>query len=127
MTGFIKMPAVSFGLLACLGLFALAAYTTVQRAKEIGIRKILGAGERGIVLLISQDFIRLVVIASLIAFPLAWFSANSWLDQFAYRIQINWFVFFIAGTTATFIALASIIFQALRAANMNPVKSLHAD
>ncbi len=91
------------------------------------IRKILGAGVRGIVLLISQDFIRLVVIASLIAFPLAWFSANSWLDQFAYRIQINWFVFFIAGTTATFIALASIIFQALRAAIMNPVKSLHAD
>ncbi|MDP9042224.1 MAG: ABC transporter permease, partial [Bacteroidota bacterium] len=93
-------------LLACLGLFALAAYTTVQRAKEIGIRKILGAGVREIVLLISQDFIRLVVIASLIAFPLAWFSANSWLDQFAYRIQINWLVFFIAGITATFIALA---------------------
>ena len=114
-------------LLACLGLFALAAYTTVQRAKEIGIRKILGAGVSEIVLLISQDFIRLVVIASLIAFPVAWFLANSWLHQFAYRIQINWLVFLIAGITATLIALASIIFQALRAANVNPVNSLRAD
>jgi putative ABC transport system permease protein len=114
-------------LLACLGLFALAAYTTIQRAKEIGIRKILGAGVQEIVLLISGDFIKLVVIASLIAFPVAWYSANSWLQQFAYRIHINWLVFVFAGITATLIALVSISFQALRAANVNPVTSLRSE
>jgi putative ABC transport system permease protein len=114
-------------LLACLGLFALAAYTTVQRAREIGIRKILGAGIRDIMILISGDFIKLVVIASLIAFPVAWFSANRWLQQFAYRIPISGWVFLLAGIVATFIAGASISFQALKAANANPVKSLKTD
>ena len=114
-------------LLACMGLFALAAYTTVQRAKEIGIRKILGAGAKEIVLLVSGDFVRLVLIASFIAFPIAWISADSWLRQFAYRIHISWLVFLMAGMAATFIALVSISFQALRAAEMNPVKTLKAD
>ena len=114
-------------LLACLGLFALAAYTTVQRAKEIGVRKILGAGVKEIVLLISGDFIKLVVVASLIAFPVAWFSANSWLQQFAYRISINWWVFVMAAAAAAIVALAAISSQAIKAALANPVNSLRSE
>jgi len=114
-------------ILACLGLFALAAYTTVQRAKEISIRKVLGAGIQEIVLLITGDFVKLVVIASVIAFPVAWFSANNWLQQFAYRIDIESWVFVFAGLIAVFIAMISISFQAVRAAKVNPVKSLQAN
>ena len=114
-------------LLACLGLFALAAYTTVQRAKEIGVRKILGAGVKEIVLLISGDFIKLVIVASLIAFPVAWFSANSWLQQFAYRIHINWWVFVMAAASAAIVALVAISSQAIKAAMANPVTSLRSE
>ena len=114
-------------LLACLGLFALAAYTTVQRAREIGVRKILGAGVKEIVLLISGDFIKLVMLASLIAFPVAWFSANSWLQQFAYRISINWWVFVMAAAAAAIVALAAISSQAIKAAMANPVTSLRSE
>ena len=114
-------------LLACLGLFALAAYSTVQRAKEIGIRKVLGADVLQIVMLIAGDFVKLVVIAALIAFPIAWLSMNSWLRSFAYRVNIGWWVFLIVGISATVIALLSISFQAIRAANMNPVKSLKTE
>ena len=114
-------------LLACLGLFALAAYTTVQRAKEIGVRKILGAGVKEIVLLISGDFIKLVIVASLIAFPVAWFSANSWLQQFAYRIQIDWWVFVTAAASAAIVALVAISSQAIKAAMANPVTSLRSE
>jgi putative ABC transport system permease protein len=110
--------------LACLGLFALAGYITVQRAKEIGIRKVLGAEVMQIVLLISTDFVKLVAIASLIAFPVAWISMNSWLQSFAYRVNIEWWVFLGAGLATVIIALLTISFQALRAANMNPIKSL---
>jgi len=113
--------------LACLGLFALAGYITVQRAKEIGIRKVLGAEVMQIVMLISKDFIRLVAVASLIAFPVAWMAMNSWLQSFAYRININWWVFLGAGVATTAIALLTIGFQAMRAANMNPIKSLKAE
>jgi|SRR5579871_202537 len=114
-------------ILACLGLFALAAYTTVQRTKEIGIRKVLGAGEFQIVALISGDFIKLVVLASLIAFPIAWFLMNQWLQNFAYRINISWWVFFAAGLSATTLAMISIFFQAIKAAIANPVKSLKTE
>jgi putative ABC transport system permease protein len=114
-------------LLACLGLFALAAYSTVQRAKEIGIRKVLGADVMQIVTLIAGDFIKLVVIAAVIAFPLAWLSMHSWLQGFAYRVNMGWWVFLVAGVCATVIALLSISFQAVRAANMNPVKSLKSE
>ncbi len=110
--------------LACLGLFALAGYITVQRSKEIGIRKVLGAEVMQIVMLISKDFVKLVAIASLIAFPVAWLSINNWLQSFAYRISINWWVFLAAGLATTIIALLTISFQAIRAANMNPIKSL---
>ncbi|HMH32021.1 MAG TPA: ABC transporter permease [Puia sp.] len=110
--------------LACLGLFALAGYITVQRAKEIGIRKVLGAAVIQIVILISKDFLKLVALASLVAFPLAWLSMNSWLQSFAYRISIKWWVFLAAGLVTAITALLTISFQAIRAANMNPVKSL---
>jgi len=113
--------------LACLGLFALAGYITVQRAKEIGIRKVLGAEVTQIVMLISGDFVKLVAIASLIAFPVAWLSMNSWLQSFAYRVSINWWVFLAAGLATTSIALLTIGFQAMRAANMNPIKSLKVE
>ena len=114
-------------LLACLGLFALAGFITIQRAKEIGIRKVLGAEVIQIVVLISKDFIKLVAIGALIAFPVAWISMNGWLSGFAYRINVGWWVFLIAGLATTIIALLTICFQAVRAANMNPVKSLKTE
>jgi putative ABC transport system permease protein len=114
-------------LLACLGLFALAAYSTVQRAKEIGIRKVLGAGVMQIIMLVTGDFVKLVGIASIIAFPIAWLSMRNWLQGFAYHISIGWWIFVAAGICATAIAVFSISFQAVRAANMNPVKSLKTE
>ncbi len=114
-------------LLACLGLFALAAYTTVQRAKEIGIRKVLGAGELQLVMLIARDFLKLVAIAMLVACPIAWYFLNGWLNNFAYRIQIQWVVFLISGLAAAAIAFASVFVQAYRAAVANPVKSLRTE
>lgn len=114
-------------LLACLGLFALAGFITTQRAKEIGIRKVLGAEVIQIVVLITKDFIKLVAIAAVIAFPLAWLSMNSWLQRFAFRINISWWVFLAAGLSTTVIALLTISFQAIRAANMSPVKSIKTE
>ena len=111
-------------LLACLGLFALAAYSTVQRAKEIGIRKVLGAGAWQIATLISKDFIRLVLIAALIAFPVAWLSMHGWLRNFAYRIEVGWWVFVAAALAAATIALLSIGLQVVRATRANPVDCL---
>jgi len=102
-------------------------YITVQRAKEIGIRKVLGAEAMQIVLLISKDFVKLVAIASLIAFPVAWAAMNSWLQSFAYRVNIAWWVFLAGGLATTIVALLTISFQATRAANMNPVKSLKSE
>jgi putative ABC transport system permease protein len=111
-------------LLACLGLFALAAFTAVQRTKEIGIRKVLGASLYNIASLLSADFLKLVLIAELLAFPLAWWGMHRWLQDFAYRIDINWWVFASAGLLAILIAMLTISFQAIKAALANPVKSL---
>lgn len=113
--------------IACLGLFGLAAFTAAQRTKEIGIRKVLGASVTGIVALLSKDFIKLVFIAALIAFPLAWWSMNKWLEEFAYRIQIGWWVFAAAGLAALLVALVTISYQAVKAAIANPVKSLRSE
>lgn len=113
--------------LACLGLFGLTAYAVVQRTKEIGIRKILGATIPDIVSLLSKDFLLLVLIAIVVASPLAWFAANRWLEDFTYRINIEWWVFVVAGIMALVIALATISFQAVKAALSNPVKSLRTE
>ena len=111
-------------LLACLGLFGLAAITTVQRTKEISIRKVLGADLLNICLLVSNSFLRLVIIAILIAAPLAWLAAGKWLDGFAYRIPIRIWVFPAAGAAVALLAFATVSFHALRAATANPAKSL---
>jgi len=114
-------------LLACMGLFALSAFTTAQRAKEIGIRKVLGADVAGIVGLIAKDFLKLTFIAVIIASPLAWYFMNHWLQDFAYRISINAWVFILAGGAAVLIAFITVSFQSVKAALANPVESLRSE
>ena len=113
--------------IACLGLFGLSLFTTVQRTKEIGVRKVLGASITNIVFLLSKDFLRLILISFLIAIPVAWYFMHNWLEGFAYRIPISWWIFPCAGLLAFFIAIGTVGFQTLRAAGMNPVKSLRAE
>lgn len=113
--------------ISCLGLFGLVTFTAEQRTKEIGIRKVLGASVTGIFSMLSKDFLKLVLIAALIAFPLAWWAMHSWLNDFAYRIDIGWWVFVVAGLSAVLIALLTISFQAIKAAIANPVKSLRTE
>ncbi|MES2063898.1 MAG: ABC transporter permease [Bacteroidota bacterium] len=110
--------------IACLGLFGLAAYAAEQRTKEIGIRKVLGADVSAIVAMLSKDFVKLVLLSIIIASPLAWFLMNKWLQDFAYRINIHWWVIAIAGTGALVIAIITISFQSFKAALANPVNSL---
>lgn len=110
--------------IACLGLFGLSAFTITQRVKEIGIRKILGASTATIVRLLSTDFLRLVLIAAVIAFPLAWYVMSNWLNDFAYRIEMEWWIFGFALVMALIIAFVTISFQAIKAALANPVNSL---
>ena len=112
---------------ACLGLFGLAMFSTIQRTKEIGVRKVLGASVSNILMLLSKDFIKLVLIASIIAFPLAWWVMHKWLQDFTYRINISWWVFALAGSVALLVALFTISFQAVKAAIANPVKSLRTE
>jgi putative ABC transport system permease protein len=114
-------------LVACLGLFALSAFTAEQRRKEIGIRKVLGASIGNVSVLLSKDFIRLVLIAMVIASPVAWYFMNKWLEDFAYRIAISWWIFAIAGTLALLIAIMTVSFQAIKAAVANPIKSLRTE
>lgn len=114
-------------LISCLGLFGLAAYDTERRTKEIGIRKVLGANTKGLIALLSKDFLKLVAIAIILASPLAYFLMNSWLQDFAYRISIKWWVFVFAGLIALLIALVTVSFQAIKAALANPVKSLRTE
>jgi putative ABC transport system permease protein len=113
--------------LACLGLFGLTALAAVNKTKEIGIRKVLGASSIRIVALLSKGFVRLLLLALLIASPLAWYFMNKWLQNFAYRISIGWWVFIIAGSLALLIAFITISFQAIKAAVANPVKSLRTE
>jgi putative ABC transport system permease protein len=114
-------------IVSCLGLFGLASYSAEKRTKEVGIRKVLGASLRNIVLLLSQHFIRLVLIANLIAWPLAWYALNRWLQDYAYRISVSWWVFILAGAGAIVIAVGTISFQAINAALANPVKNLRTE
>ncbi len=113
--------------IACLGLFGLSLFATTQRTKEIGVRKVLGASVSNIILLLSKDFIKLVIIAFLIASPVAWYIMYNWLQGFAYRINIGWWVFAAAGILSIIIALMTISFQAIKAAIANPVKSLRTE
>ena len=114
-------------LISCLGLFGLAAFAAQQRTKEIGVRKVLGASVTNIVLLLSKDFLVLVVIAILIASPIGWWAMNKWLQNFAYKIDIPWWIFAVAGTLAIAIAFITVSFQSIKAALMNPVKSLRSE
>jgi putative ABC transport system permease protein len=114
-------------LIACLGLFGLAAYAAEQRNKEIGIRKVLGASVSGIVSMLSMDFIKLVLISILISSPLAWYVMNKWLQDFAYRQNIQWWILAIAAIVAILIAFITISFQSIKAALANPVKSLRSE
>jgi putative ABC transport system permease protein len=113
--------------IACLGLFGLSAFTITQRIKEIGVRKVLGASVKDIVFILSKDFMKLVLIAALIAFPVAWYAMHNWLDDFAYRIEMSWVVFVLAGIIAGIVAFATISLQAVKAAVANPVKSLRTE
>lgn len=110
--------------ISCLGLFGLAMFTAAQRTKEIGVRKVLGASESSIFLLLSAGFLKPVFIGMLIAFPLAWYTMNQWLNHFAYKINLDWWIFGGAGLITIIVALVTVSFQSIRAAAMNPVKSL---
>lgn len=114
-------------LVACLGLFGLATYIAEQRTKEIGIRKVLGASVTGVIKMLSMDFLKLVSIAFVVAVPIAWYAMNSWLQEFAYRIELEWWVFALAGLIVLLIALITVSSQAIKAALMNPVKSLRTE
>jgi putative ABC transport system permease protein len=110
--------------IACLGLFGLAAFTAERRTKEIGVRKVLGATVTNVITLLSKDFVRLVIYANIIAWPLAWYAMSKWLQSFAFRIEIEWWVFAIAGGLALLIAVLTVSTQAIRAALTNPVEAL---
>ena len=114
-------------LIACLGLFGLSAFAISQRVKEIGIRKVLGADVSSIVTLLSKDFLKLVIIAAIIAFPVAWYAMSKWLEDFAYRITIPIWVFVFAGVIAAIVAFVTISLQAVKAATANPVKNLRTE
>jgi putative ABC transport system permease protein len=114
-------------LVACMGLFGLVTYTAEQRTKEIGIRKVLGASVGQVTQMLSKEFLKLVLIASLIAFPVAWWAMNKWLQTFAYRINISWWVFAAAAFSAILIALVTVSFQAIKAGLANPVESLKSE
>ena len=113
--------------IACLGLFGLSAFAITQRMKEIGVRKVLGASISSIVQLLSKDFLKLVGVAALIAFPVAWYAMYNWLEDFAYRVTIAWWIFLLAGIIAALIAVITISLQAIKAALANPVKSLRSE
>ena len=114
-------------IVGCMGLFALAAFSAEQRTNEIGIRKVLGASVINIVTLLSKTFLTLVLIASVIAFPIAWWAMNNWLEDFPYRVNISWWIFGIAAVAALGIALLTVSFQAIKAAIVSPVKSLRSE
>ena len=113
--------------IACLGLFGLAVYSAEQRTKEIGIRKVLGASVKSIISLLSKDFVKLVILSIVIATPVAWWAMNKWLQNFAYRIGLSWWLFLVAGVLALLIAVVTISFQAIKSALANPVKNLRTE
>ena len=125
-TIFSAMTGLSL-VIACLGVFGLAAFTAEQRTKEIGVRKVLGASVSNVVALLSKDFVKLVLMANVIAWPIAYFAMNKWLQNFAYRVEIGIWVFALAGAAALIIAMLTVSFQALKVATANPVNSLRCE
>ncbi len=109
---------------ACLGLFGLASFAAQQRTREIGVRKVLGATTSQLLMLLSREFVWLVVIANLIGWPVAWYFMNQWLDEFAFHVDMSWWMFPLAGIVALLIAILTTSFQAYSSATANPVKSL---
>jgi putative ABC transport system permease protein len=128
-----KMEGVFYGfsglslLIACLGLFGLSTFVVERKIKEIGIRKVLGASVSGIAGLISKDFLKLIALSVIIATPVAWYFMNNWLKDFAYRVDISWWMFLAAGAIAVVIAILTISVQTIKAALANPVKSLRSE
>ena len=122
-----KIFAVIAIFLSCLGLYGLASFMAVQRIKEVGIRKVLGASVSGVVYLFSKEFIILITIAFIIASPLAWYFMNQWLQDYVYRINVSWWIFIVGGISAIVIALITVSFKAIKAALANPVKSLRSE
>ena len=113
--------------ISCLGLFGLAAFTAERRVKEIGIRKVLGASVTSLTSLLSKDFLQLVLVSCLVAFPVAWWIMHNWLQNYEFRIVISWWIFIIAGIMALLIASLTIGFQTIKAALANPVKNLRTE
>ena len=113
--------------LSCLGLYGLASFMTAQRLKEVGIRKVLGASIQSIVYLFSREFILLISIAFIIACPITWYFMHDWLQQYAYRTSLSWWVFVVAGVVAMLIALVTVSLKALKAASSNPVTNLRTE
>lgn len=113
--------------IACIGLLGLAAYATQQRIREISIRKVLGASAGNIIGMLSRDFLKLVTISAIVAFPLAWIGMHSWLQGFAYRVGLSWWIFVLAWVLSLAITMLTISFQAIRAARANPVKTLRSE
>ncbi|MBC7848411.1 MAG: FtsX-like permease family protein, partial [Chitinophagaceae bacterium] len=114
-------------LISCLGMLGLVIYTTNQRVKEIGVRKVLGASVTQILALLSKEFILLVILAFVIAAPLAWWAASEWLNDFTYRTNMSWWIFALSGLLMIVGALATLSFQTIRSAMANPVKSLRSE
>ena len=121
------MFAVIAVLMASLGLFGLVAFTTEQRTKEIGIRKVLGASINQVLVLLSKEFLLLVCVAFIISIPVTWWAMHNWLNNFAYRINISWLTFLVGGLLAILVTIVTISFQSIRAALANPVKSLRSE
>lgn len=127
MSDLYQLFAVIAILLSCLGLYGLASFMAVQRIREIGIRKVLGASVQHIVGLFSKEFVMLIGLAFLIAAPIAWYFMHQWLADYVYRIHIGWWIFVVSGAVAVLIAVLSVSFQAVRAALSNPVKTLKTE
>jgi len=113
--------------LSCMGLFGMAFIIIRQRVKEIGVRKVLGASVSGIATLVTKEFIKPVIIALVIATPIAWWAMHKWLQDFSYRVDIQWWIFIVAGVVAVLIAILTVSFHAIKAAVANPVKSLRTE
>ncbi|NIM57703.1 MAG: FtsX-like permease family protein [Candidatus Aenigmarchaeota archaeon] len=121
MFGYFSMLAI---FIACLGLFGLASYTTEQRTREIGVRKVMGATVSKIIILLSREFAKWVLVANIIAWPVAYFAMNKWLDNFAYRVNIGWMAFLLTAVLTAMIALLTVSYQSIKAAVANPADSL---